>query len=372
MNYIKSLDGVRGLAIGLVLLFHFFYIVECGWIGVQLFFVLSGYLITSILLKSKENTLSFYLKRFYWRRSLRIFPLYFAYVLFFLVVFLVMSYPVNFKEVAPYLFTYTYNFQPWIEGKFEIDAVFTPFWSLSVEEQFYLIWPFLIFFLNQKQIKWVVLVIIFFSPALRYFFGEYLIGLGIYDAEAVGEIVYRMTFLQLDAFAVGAAVPLFALNDKIKKPGNFALIVFGITVLAGLLNYFSISGLGHKIGLSSLGYPIGGIENLQHVWSYTLINLSSLGLIMYLVNTKDSKFGKLAFENNVMVAIGKVSYGMYVYHWVIMAAHRKFIHPYIGNLMLSFLVYTVIVYIVSYISFELFEKRFIKLKDVKFGQPKVA
>ncbi len=68
IKHIKALDGVRGIAILLVILFHYGYL-GCGWVGVQLFFVLSGYLITSILVKDRQQSLGAYLKRFYWRRS---------------------------------------------------------------------------------------------------------------------------------------------------------------------------------------------------------------------------------------------------------------------------------------------------------------
>ena len=115
MKYIKALDGLRALAILLVMLFHFYFLLEVGWIGVQLFFVLSGYLITSILLNSKTDQLGDYLKRFYWRRSLRIFPLYYLYLIAIAVLYLAVHIPADFTNKIPYLVFYNYNHYPVFE-----------------------------------------------------------------------------------------------------------------------------------------------------------------------------------------------------------------------------------------------------------------
>src|ERR1700755_2707069 len=110
-GYIKSLDGVRAIAIILVMSFHA-EITHFGWFGVQLFFVLSGFLITGILWKEKQNVapLSFKFKKFWVRRSLRIFPLYFGYLLFISLCYLFFHFPSYYSNYAPYLFTYTFNY----------------------------------------------------------------------------------------------------------------------------------------------------------------------------------------------------------------------------------------------------------------------
>src|SRR5215210_7231030 len=107
-GYIKSLDGVRAVAIVLVMAFHSG-IIQFGWMGVQLFFVLSGYLITGILWKEKSRTVSVKtkLKNFWARRSLRIFPLYFGFLLVIALIYLIFHFPGYFPKYAPYLFTYT-------------------------------------------------------------------------------------------------------------------------------------------------------------------------------------------------------------------------------------------------------------------------
>ena len=136
MKYLKSLDGVRSLAVLLVMLFHFGYF-PAGWIGVQIFFTLSGYLITRILLESREDSLSTYLRRFYWRRSLRIFPLLYAYLLICWAVFSFSGIPSSFGSDWPWLFTFTANFGRMRTS--DIGESFVHIWSLAVEEQFYLV-----------------------------------------------------------------------------------------------------------------------------------------------------------------------------------------------------------------------------------------
>src|SRR3954469_10344160 len=137
-GYIKSLDGVRALAIILVMTFHAG-ITHFGWMGVQLFFVLSGYLITGILWKEKfrDVSLSFKFKKFWVRRSLRIFPLYFGYLVALGLTFLVLHFPSYYTLYAPYLFTYTFNYTRLLSG-WQGNPLFTHLWSLSIEEQFYL------------------------------------------------------------------------------------------------------------------------------------------------------------------------------------------------------------------------------------------
>ena len=362
MKYIPALDGVRAIAIILVMLFHYYYLVEIGWVGVQLFFVLSGFLITSILLNEKNKTLGVYLKRFYWRRSLRIFPIYYLYIILVGIVFLATNFPENYNVLAPYLYTYTFNYLPLKEGV-QFDVFFTHFWSLSVEEQFYIIWPMVIFLFNKKTLKYILVAIIIGSPIFRFFVAEWLISNNYLSSE-IGEIVYRLTPSQLDGFAFGALIPIFNLGDK---KWNFSWLLYlslALFVIVGITVYALFDGnLNH--GITSLGFPIGETAHYQHVWSYLLINLVSLTLILFVLK-KQSLFSRV-MSSKFFVEVGKVSYGMYVYHWVIIAFFRKTISLYIPNHLISFIIYFILVYIVSYLSFRLFENYFIKLKDKKFN-----
>ena len=110
-GYVKSLDGVRAIAIILVMTFHAG-LNDFGWMGVQLFFVLSGYLITRILWteKFREGSLSHKFKKFWVRRSLRIFPLYYGFLLVLGITYLLFHFPFYYSRFIPYLATYTFNY----------------------------------------------------------------------------------------------------------------------------------------------------------------------------------------------------------------------------------------------------------------------
>jgi len=363
MNYIKSLDGLRALAVTVVILYHYYFGRNWGfgWMGVQLFFVLSGFLITSILLKSKLAHFRHYLGEFYWRRALRIFPVYFGFLGAVLIVFLLVGFPANFAEVSAYLFSYTYNYLPLIEG-YKVDFVFTHFWSLSVEEQFYLFWPFIIYFLNDLQLKRLILFIIIISPLFRFGVYEYLALSDTYELQELGQILYRFTPAQVDAFAFGAAIPIFSLTKKIKPGGwlRFSSILF---IGAGLINLLVLND-GQPINWMSFGYENGATTNYQYVWTYTIINFLSSSLLMYLI-LKQNWLTKI-FEWEPIVKVGRISYGMYIFHWPLKSVHYKFLDPYISIPIVSFAIYYIIVFIISYLSFRLFESRFLNFKNLIF------
>src|SRR5690625_4685275 len=155
-QYVKELDGVRGVAILLVILFHCFPspLTGLGWIGVDLFFVLSGFLITGILIDSKGNKR--YYSNFIGRRILRIFPLY--YLVLFIMLFLLPLIGRGFSSGSNYSFYLRHQgwfwsyLQNWLFSfhGFPKNLILSHFWSLGVEEQFYLVWPFLVLLLPKK------------------------------------------------------------------------------------------------------------------------------------------------------------------------------------------------------------------------------
>ncbi|WP_224997461.1 acyltransferase [Cesiribacter sp. SM1] len=365
-NYIRSLDGIRALAVALVMLFHF-QLFDAGWIGVQIFFVLSGFLITRILLHEKNQSLDFYLKRFYWRRAVRIFPLYFTYLLLVSLVFLFVSMPESTTSMLPYLWTYTFNFTR-LSADWTHSPLFTHFWSLSVEEQFYLVWPLLVFVLSEKWLKRMLLLIIAAGPIARYLLGEWLIGGSLSD-EAAGEAIYWSTLSHFDAFAMGGAITLFRLPERIMYPGRLLIAATSFTILVGGLNWYLLEMQGAEQNLHNFGYGVGVIQNYQHVWSYTLLNFCFAAFIISLITSNSlSKFYPLRlFEHPVMVAIGRVSYGMYVFHWAIMAVFIKVMAPITGKGWLSFVLYFCLVWLVSWLSFQQYESRFLRLKDRLFS-----
>ena len=363
-NYIKSLDGIRAIAILLVMAFHFG-IIRFGWMGVQLFFVLSGFLISSILLKEKERPATLFqrLKKFWIRRSLRIFPLYYIYLTVFVVICLFTAFPPGYFHDLPYLYSYTFNLTR-IGNSWHESPVYTHFWSLCVEEQFYLFFPFIIFLLSRSSLRALLVAVLIAGPVFRWSFGNYLAESGKTTFEMF-DVIYWFPFSHLDAFFTGLAIPLLGLKDRIKRPEWLFALGCVLALIAGLTNYFAESH-GHSLP-TSMGYNFGDTNSYQHVWYYTVLNLCAASLILLLVSSYSSftgNFMKRILENNILVAIGKVSYGMYILHWVIQTQLvERWIPVSESNKYWLFLVDIPIVYAFALLSFHLIEQRFIQLKD---------
>ena len=367
-GYIKSLDGVRAIAIVLVMSLHSG-VTKIGWIGVQLFFVLSGYLITGILWKEKNGAapVTGKLKKFWVRRSLRIFPLYFGYLFVLTVVYLLFHFPETYRTYIPYLLTYTYNFTRSFPA-WRMDPAFAHLWSLAIEEQFYLFFPLILFLSNRRFIRVLMIAVVLISPAVRYLLGQHFIGRG-YAGEQLATIVYWNTLSHLDAFFLGGMIPVFSLHKLIKKPHRLLLGSLLLVLVCGAVNY--VNEGQHNFYPTDLGYGFGHTENYVYVWHYTVLNLLFASLILFLVSENRpaiSGAGWKLLESKWLVRVGKVSYGMYIYHWLIWYYLFEYkIQPQSVVLRASlFIPYLAIVYVVAAISFKFYEEPFIKLKDKYF------
>jgi peptidoglycan/LPS O-acetylase OafA/YrhL len=294
-NYLVQLDGLRFVAIALVLVDHFTAAVNkipFGPLGVNLFFVLSGFLITRILITSREkfkdsqNGFQSYFKRFFIRRSLRIFPVYYLCIL---LLFVFNVPPV--REKLGWFMFYGANIymavnQTWM-------GVVDHFWSLSVEEQFYIIFPVVIFFLPKK---WLV-------PA--------------FIAMLLGSLVFRMYFFFsgynwivnyvsmpacLDSFGLGAFMAwllLFRPEQYRKVFGNGLLVVAGLLLWVGVV-YWGKTFEQPKNVATDVWERLAG-----SVFCFFLIGKGVLGY---------GGFVKQFLENGVVLYLGKISYGLYAYH----------------------------------------------------------
>lgn len=366
-GYIRSLDGLRAIAILLVMSFHYD-LNDFGWAGVQLFFVLSGFLITRILWKEKSVAEPLWpkFKKFWTRRTLRIFPLYYGYLLFLGASYVLFHFPSYYRLFIPYLATYTVNYTRLMPG-WLVNPLFTHLWSLSIEEQFYLIFPFFIFLCSPLLIRRVMLVVIAAAPLARW-------GLGMYytrhapDLHVAGDAVYWNTLSHLDAFCMGGLIPVMALDRRLRAPGRYLGLALFLVIAAGIVNYLLID-TPHSY-LFDLGYNQAEMRNGQHVWSYTLLNFLFASFILFLISERvQGRYRpvKRLLEMGWMVEIGRVSYGMYVYHWAIMTyVVERYLPKEHGILrLLTFLPFAVLVYLFAKVSYVLYESYFIKLKDRK-------
>src|SRR5260370_670219 len=249
LPYMPQLDTLRAFAVIAVAIHHFS---PAGWpyggaSGVRLFFTLSGFLITGILLRSKEEiqageqTRWSALGRFYARRFLRIFPLYYFVVG---CAFILNLNPV--REIIGSLLTYTLNIRMARQGWYE--AHFAHFWSLCVEEQFYIFWPWLIVLLPRRWLKAVVILVILAGPAYRlsYVLSGYMNMKGI--------ATYISTITCLDSLGLGALLALLLSTRRSAFSGKSILaaaIVFA-AALALSMRYTDATIILHDTAQAGL------------------------------------------------------------------------------------------------------------------------
>jgi peptidoglycan/LPS O-acetylase OafA/YrhL len=354
MQYVKGLDGIRGISIIFVMLFHFGYF-PAGWIGVQIFFVLSGYLITTILLQQNTDFKS-YIARFYLNRALRIFPLYFMFLTATAVIYSLLAVPPEWSTDWPWLITYTSNFA---RLRPQDLPTFVHTWSLAVEEQFYLVWPFVIFLLPGKSLRIAVVALLVLSPIARLITFDSLAHLG---SEYAGRATYSMMFTQMDAFASGGAVSILRLN-MIRTPLRWFLLSLSTAAVAGgsILVVKHIWQGGAMI--RTLGFEHFLLGNYEYVWGYSLINIIS-ALLIVCVLRRVSIVRPL--ESAPLTSIGKISYGIYIYHLPLLL---------IGEFMVGhalegwgrgsfFVIWVIAVLAFSQASFHYIERPFLRLKTV--------
>lgn len=363
-GHIRSLDGVRGLAILLVLLFHAG-LAGYGWMGVQLFFVLSGFLITGILWKERQTatSLGYKFKKFWTRRSLRIFPLYFGYLIAMGVVYLVTHFPSNYRLFAPYLFTYTFNYTRAL-SIYNGPPLFSQLWSLCVEEQFYIFFPLVIFFCPPRFTRWFMGIVIIAAPLVRYGLTRHYLFEGVSPVTA-GDAVYRNTLSHLDAFFMGGLIPVLALDKRVRRPGLWFLVALVVALAAGYL--FGPRSAGY---LFDLGYPQGSLDHALPVWSYTCVDAVFACFLLLVVSVYQRPVLIRALSAPWLVRVGQVSYGIYVFHLAIWwyLAERLVVHYGGGWLfrLALFVPYVFVVWGLAELSYRLYEVRFIRLKDKLF------
>ena len=348
MPHIKSLDGLRGLAVLAVILFHLGWLAP-GWIGVQVFFVLSGFLITRILLQEKERSLSDYLSRFYWRRSLRIFPLYFSFLGAVTLLYYITGEPSSLARDWPFLLSYTTNLARL--RTLDVGPAFVHLWSLAVEEQFYLVWPFVVYFSPPALFKRIVIAILILSPILRLLFYFAMQG---DDLDWIGRNIYCLPFSQFDAFAAGAAIVLWNLQD-LRNAGRWLLFVVLLTGICGA-GVLAHEHLAFKAAMKwSFGYSMYLLPAFEFVWGYTILNLlSSLILIGALQQIPVFRF----LEINLITGLGTVSYGVYVFHVPLLILLSQMHLPPV----IMVLAYFGLIAVVSKASYRYLETPFLRLK----------
>lgn len=347
-----ALDGLRGAAIILVVLLHNFRFVDYfhfGWLGVDLFFVLSGFLITENLLYSLDKP--YFLRNFYIRRLLRIFPLY--YLLLVICLFILPSINKNidmsyYTGNQLWLWAFLQNWLFIFKSPYG-DQSLLHTWSLAVEEQFYLLWPLIILLVRKPRnliiIATLVLALLVTTRMLMWFYKT--------DHFAYASFY---TFTRIDGLCIGCIIALFMKINKTWISDNMWILV----VLTSLLN-FAFYFLDIQYGNSLPYFAFAG---------YTTFPLL-FGLLAYEAVVGKTRIIQLLFANSVMKFFGKISYALYLFHWPIYIVFTPLVsQAFTSNtamtakqaVIISSLLVTIIAVVLSVLSFRYFESYFFKLK----------
>lgn len=356
---ILALDGIRGLAILIVTVYRFTKeafpasfvgnaaanVIEAGSLGVDLFFVLSGFLITGILLQAKGT--DNYFSRFYFRRSLRIFPLYFLTLTGLLIFLPIVSGSSDlFSEATKhqaFLWTYTSNLKMAWENQWCFGYL-DHFWSLAVEEQFYLVWPLVIFFASTRLLKITLfgVVICAFARALFCALSENGVAPDVF-------ILFRC-----DGLLLGAAVALlWAQDPKLTPISRYLPMIFALA--------FTLMATAFLLGRS-----FWGSRQLLVATCWTSF------FVMVLLSEK----GKLkrCMELGFLRTLGKYSYGMYVFQSPLIPILRPLFAPSgfgepISQSVMERVGYvlamSIITFLAAFVSWHAFESLILRLRDSK-------
>jgi peptidoglycan/LPS O-acetylase OafA/YrhL len=362
---IPELDGIRGLAILLVFLTHFVairlprhgvmaddvvrWVARFGWTGVDLFFVLSGFLITGILLDTKGRPN--YWRNYAARRCLRIFPLYYGALVLVIIVLPAThwNYPPlqTLRDNQAWYWTYTVNFLEVLKGRAAVPMNTSHFWSLCIEEQFYLLWPLVVLLVSRAAILRIAIGVGFVGLAFRW----WLVHTTLDPAAA-----YVLTPGRLDGLMIGAVL---AVKHRDGGLGRLRPLAVAVTAAgAALIGGFALwRGMEYEDPVMAVaGFPV-----IAAVFGgFLVLGLTSPGPL--------SRF--LSFAP--LRSWGKYSYGLYLIHFPLIGVLDVKLAPHLsrlvwhGSQLLVVLVFCAVgiplSYGVAWLSYHVYEKRFLALK----------
>ena len=341
---IPQLDALRGIAVLLVLLhntdiypaLHLNLIAANGWMGVDLFFVLSGFLITGILIDTKQS--DGYFKNFYARRCLRIWPLYYSLLLFMFVIVPILrpseAHTVFAARSSPWwgYLIFLQNFLIPIPTK--ATGALGVTWSLAVEEQFYLVWPLVVRFCNEAQLRRIAVAVICISPVLRFYLVQHHVN------------IYSNTFCRLDGFMAGALLALLI------RSASFAPSKFLTRAWIALL--FSA--------------PLALALEMAFDAKWIVFSLTALASVsfIYLALFSTQKWLQFILTNRFLIYTGTISYGIYLLQKIPLDAVKTFHLD--NHQFLALPITAAATYAMATLSWSLLEKPILRLK--RFFKPK--
>jgi peptidoglycan/LPS O-acetylase OafA/YrhL len=338
MKKIPQLDALRGIAVLLVLLHntnqypsrYLHWVSDNGWMGVDLFFVLSGFLITGILLDTRQS--EGYFTNFYARRCLRIWPLYYSLLLFMFLL-------IPFLRPSEAHTVFEARSSPWWAYPIFLQNFLIPIptmatgalgvtWSLAVEEQFYLVWPLMVRFCTEAQLRKIAIAVICISPALRFYLSLHQV------------IIYSNTFCRLDGLMAGALLAL------VIRSANFSP--------SKLLTQAWISFL--------VSAPLALIFEMVFHARWIVFSLTAMASVafIYLALFSTQKWLQGLLTNRFMVYTGTISYGIYLLEKIPLDAAKAFHLE--KHQFLALPITAAVTYVMAATSWNLLERPVLKLK----------
>lgn len=366
-RHVAPLDGIRGIAALLVVFHHCAQFIapsspalgliqsclDFGWIGVDLFFVLSGFLITGILLDTRAAPN--YFSSFYGRRVLRIFPLYYfalTAILFLALLaangWLMQVLPVPADWKLYYL--YIDNWWPLRQDVYRPNII-GHFWTLAVEEQFYLAWPMLVFLISRRRLMGLTITLSLAALAIRIYL--------CWVSDPPSRSVVENTFARMDSLLLGAFCACVIREPAVLARIQAALLpIFGV----GIVGAVAINATSSWASLFTVGF--------------SLLAVAFSGLILHVAHVRSpaSELQRI-LSAPILRAFGKYSYGIYVYHVPVVMFSAALLPGLglAGNAPFGFALTALIVatsFMVARVSYELLESPFLRMK--RFFEPEPA
>jgi len=341
---IPQLDAIRGVAIVLVILhnessvfpsLHLERLFANGWMGVDLFFVLSGFLITGILVDTRQS--ESYFKNFYARRCLRIWPLYYALILFMFVIVPHLRPSESrtvFDKSSPW-WAYALFLQNFlIPNPTGAAGPLAVTWSLAIEEQFYLVWPWVVRYCSLARIRRLAIFVMCLSPALRLYLSFH------------GVNLYTNVFCRLDGLMAGALLALVVRSDRF-LPSMFVRRAWMVLAVAVPLAFAT--------------------EAVNARWIVFSLSAAASASFVYLALFSPQAWLQGALTNRFMVYTGMTSYGLYLLHKIPFDMAKTFHadrHP-----LLALPILLAACYAMAALSWTLLEKPFLSLKRYFEAKP---
>lgn len=346
LGYVPALDGIRGVAILLVMIFHTEVpFLKGGYIGVDIFFVLSGFLITTILIKEFDRANDVSLRNFYMRRVLRLAPALLFLLLVYSVLSVILLKPDQAKTNLIDSLIALFYAANWARA-FNIHPpdFLGHTWSLSIEEQFYILWPVtLIFLLRRIKDRWHVAAVVAAIAVAAWGLRIYMTSQG-YPVDRV----YNGLDSRADALLVGCVLGVVLASNLIGPVGRARLTAH--------LRYIAPLSV---LGLLGVAVSTEWFNPHMYYWLFFLIEVLTALILLALFVEREGRLGAI-LSSRWIVWTGSISYGLYLWHFPV---YRTMVVSGFGSEIERLTVGILITFVFATLSYYFLERSFLQMKE---------